>query len=142
METWGGTSGRRPWRVVVATLAAATLLLSAGCGGAGPSWHGGTGPSGAGSPTPKPSTVAVTEPAANATGVGAITAVKYTSEDPDHTSVVVKDSSSRRWVPILPQPGTVRVTSPPVGRAYSRRGLGPTAPADEFGDEALTQVPR
>jgi lipoprotein-anchoring transpeptidase ErfK/SrfK len=98
METWGGSSSRRPWRVAIATLTAATLLLSAGCGGAGPAWYGGTGPKGAGSPspTPKPSTVAVTRPAPNATGVAAITDVKYTSEDPKHTSIVVKDSDGTK----------------------------------------------
>jgi lipoprotein-anchoring transpeptidase ErfK/SrfK len=104
METWGGPSGRRPWRVVAATLAAATLLLSAGCGGgAGASWHSGTGArsAGSGSPAPKPSTVAVTEPAPNATGVAAITEVKYTSEDPEHTSVVVKDSDGTKVPGIL-----------------------------------------
>src|SRR4051794_19159599 len=95
METWGGTSGRRPWRAVVATLTAATLLLSAGCGGAGPSWHSG-GAAGSSSFAPKPSTVAVTQPAANAKGVAAITEVKYTSEDPAHTSVVVKDSDGTK----------------------------------------------
>jgi lipoprotein-anchoring transpeptidase ErfK/SrfK len=98
METWGGISGRRPWRVVMTALTAAALLLSAGCGGAGPAWHSGTGPSGAGSasPAPKPSTVAVTKPAPNATGVAAITEVKYTSEDPRHTSVEVKDSDGTK----------------------------------------------
>ena len=95
METWGGTSGRRLWRVAMATLTAATLLLSAGCGGTGPSWHSG-GTAGSASSAPKRSTVAVTQPAANATGVAAITEVKYTSEDPAHTSVVVKDSDGTK----------------------------------------------
>jgi lipoprotein-anchoring transpeptidase ErfK/SrfK len=97
-----GRTGRRPWRIVAAALVAGTVLLSAGCnGGKSPSWQGGSQGSGSGSgssdngsPSPKPtlSTVAVTEPAANATGVEALAKVKYTSEDPENTSVEVKDS--------------------------------------------------
>jgi lipoprotein-anchoring transpeptidase ErfK/SrfK len=97
METWGGTSGRRPWRLVLASLTLAALLLSAGCGGAGPSWHdGGSGRGSSPSPVPKPSTVAVTQPAPNATGVAAIPEVKYTSEDPGKTSVQVKDADGTK----------------------------------------------
>ena len=40
--------------------------------------------------------MAVTQPAPNATGVAAITEVKYTSEDPAKTSVVVKDSDGTK----------------------------------------------
>jgi lipoprotein-anchoring transpeptidase ErfK/SrfK len=100
METWGGTSGRRPWRIAMATLAAGTLLLSAGCGGANtPSWHSGSRGNGVAvspSPAPKLSTVAVVQPAPSARNVAAITEVKYTSEDPSHTSVVVKDSDGKK----------------------------------------------
>jgi lipoprotein-anchoring transpeptidase ErfK/SrfK len=98
------TSGvRRSWRMVAAALVAGTVLLSAGCNGdESPSWQGGsqgTGSDGTGknapSPTPTQSTVAVTEPAANATGVEALAAVKYTSEDPANTSVAVKNSDGK-----------------------------------------------
>jgi lipoprotein-anchoring transpeptidase ErfK/SrfK len=88
---------------VAAALVAGTVLLSAGCnGGKSPSWQGGSQGNGSGgtdkntpSPAPTLSTVAVTEPAANATGIAALTEVKYTSEDPDNTSVVVKDADGK-----------------------------------------------
>jgi lipoprotein-anchoring transpeptidase ErfK/SrfK len=100
------TVGRRPWRIVAAALVAGTVLLSAGCNGEkSPSWQGGgsqnngngSGSSDNGSPSPKPtlSTVAVTTPAADATGVQALAAVKYTSEDPENTSVTVKGSDGK-----------------------------------------------
>jgi hypothetical protein len=107
METSGvrpaGRSGRRPWRIVMAALVAGTVLLSAGCNGdKSSSWQGGSQGSGssgtdqnAPSPAPTLSTVAVTEPAANATGVEALAAVKYTSEDPENTSVAVKDADGK-----------------------------------------------
>jgi lipoprotein-anchoring transpeptidase ErfK/SrfK len=93
-----GRAGRRPWRIVAAALVAGTLLLSAGCSGdKSPSWKGGSQGNGSGSaasPSPEPtlSTVAVTQPAPDATDVVASTEVKYTSEDPENTSVVVKDA--------------------------------------------------
>jgi lipoprotein-anchoring transpeptidase ErfK/SrfK len=93
-----GRAGRRPWRIVAAALVAGTLLLSAGCSGdKSPSWKGGSQGDGSGnaaSPSPEPtlSTVAVTQPAPDATDVVASTEVKYTSEDPENTSVVVKDA--------------------------------------------------
>jgi lipoprotein-anchoring transpeptidase ErfK/SrfK len=89
---------------VAAALVAGTVLLTAGCnGGKSTSWQGGsqgngsggTGNTGSPSPAPPQSTVAVTEPAANATGVEALAEVKYTSEDPDNTSVVVKDADGK-----------------------------------------------
>jgi lipoprotein-anchoring transpeptidase ErfK/SrfK len=96
-----GRAGRAPWRIVAAALVAGTVLLVAGCDGdKSPSWQGGGsqgskgGTSSAQSPSPKPteSTVAVTQPAAAAKDVVASTEVKYTSDDPANTSVVVKDS--------------------------------------------------
>ena len=91
---------RRPWRVAAAALIAGTVLLSSGCGHGdkSPTWQG-TGASaqadgGASAPSPPPtlSTVAVTSPAAEAKGVEAITEVKYTSDDPENTTVTVTDA--------------------------------------------------
>jgi lipoprotein-anchoring transpeptidase ErfK/SrfK len=94
-----GGAGRRPWRIVVAALVAGALLVTAGCSGdKSPSWKGGSqagGTSPAQSPSPQPtlSTVAVTQPGADAKDVVASTEVKYTSEDPANTTVVVKDAA-------------------------------------------------
>jgi lipoprotein-anchoring transpeptidase ErfK/SrfK len=94
-----GRSGRRPWRILAAALVAGAVLLSAGCSGDdSPSWQGGgagnqAGASDAASPAPPASTVAVVEPAPNAKGVAALAEVKYTTEDADNTSVVVKNAS-------------------------------------------------
>ncbi|WP_433375851.1 Ig-like domain-containing protein [Actinoplanes sp. CA-142083] len=96
---------RRPWRIAAVGLIAGTVLLSSGCGHGdkSPTWQGGadqtqaadggSGTDGA-SPSPSPtlSTVAVVSPAADATNVTAITEVKYTSEDPENTSVTVTDA--------------------------------------------------
>ena len=93
-----GRAGRRPWRIAAAALVACAVLLTAGCSGdKSPSWQGGSqgnGESPDKSPSPEPtlSTVAVTQPAADAKDVVASTEVKYTSEDPENTSVEVKDS--------------------------------------------------
>ncbi|WP_199515384.1 L,D-transpeptidase [Nucisporomicrobium flavum] len=98
-----GPAGRRRWRTSAVALVAASVLLSAGCSGddksGSPSWQGGSqggdaspGASGAPSPAPTLSTVAVTSPAAEATGVEAITEIKYESEDPGNTTVEVKDA--------------------------------------------------
>ncbi|MFI5936840.1 Ig-like domain-containing protein [Actinoplanes sp. NPDC051494] len=98
-----GQAGKQRWRAAAAAMVAATVLLSAGCSGGGddssatPQWQGGSqgsGEPGAESPSPQPtlSTVAVTAPAADATGVKAITEIKYTSEDPSNTTVEVKDA--------------------------------------------------
>jgi hypothetical protein len=67
-----GRAGRAPWRIAVAALVAGTVLLAAGCSDdKSPSWQGGgqgsaTNSAGAPSPTPTLSTVAVTQPAADA----------------------------------------------------------------------------
>jgi lipoprotein-anchoring transpeptidase ErfK/SrfK len=97
-----GRAGHRPWRIVTATLVAAAVLLSAGCSGdKTPSWQGGGPGNGAGSsasaspPPPPPSTVAVTQPEADAKNVVASTEVKYSSEDPENTTVTVKDSDGK-----------------------------------------------
>jgi lipoprotein-anchoring transpeptidase ErfK/SrfK len=94
------TSGfRRPWRMAAVALIAGSVLLSSGCGhdDKSPSWQGGSQAGGASSaaasesPSPAPtlSTVAVVAPAADATDVAALTDVKYTSEDPENTTVAV-----------------------------------------------------
>jgi lipoprotein-anchoring transpeptidase ErfK/SrfK len=75
-------------------LIAGTVLLASGCGhGAkSPSWKGGGAQAGE-SPAPVQSTVAVVSPEANATGVVAITPIKYTSDDPENTTVKVADAT-------------------------------------------------
>lgn len=110
---------KRPWRIAAIALVAGSVLLSSGCGKAdkSPSWQGGSAGSSAGaaqapSPSPAPtlSTVAVVSPAADATGVVAVTEVKYTSEDPANTTVSVAapdgsevkgtlDKDSKVWKP-------------------------------------------
>ena len=97
-----GRTGRGRWRTIAAAVAAGAVLLSAGCSGdKSPSWQGGSSGDGgsasapAGTPeSPKPpeSTVAVTTPEAGASGVEALTQVKYSTEDPENTTVTVKDS--------------------------------------------------
>ena len=95
------TSGvRRPWRMAGIALIAGTVMLASGCGHGekSPSWQGGGsqagGSSSGGTPSPAPtqSTVAVVSPKANETGVVAITPIKYTSEDPENTTVKVTDA--------------------------------------------------
>ena len=97
---------RRPWRVAAAALIAGTVLLSSGCGHGdkSPSWQGGGNDSSqagggtnsaAPSPSPTLSTVAVVSPKADATGVVAVTEVKYTSEDPENTTVAVTDAAGK-----------------------------------------------
>ncbi|MFI5891153.1 Ig-like domain-containing protein [Actinoplanes sp. NPDC051513] len=95
---------RRPWRIAAVALIAGTVLLSSGCGHGdkSPTWQGGgesqaaDGGTGADAATPSPtptlSTVAVVSPAAEATNVTAVTEVKYTSEDPENTTVTVTDA--------------------------------------------------
>jgi lipoprotein-anchoring transpeptidase ErfK/SrfK len=84
---------RRPWRLAGVALIAGMVMLASGCGHGAKSaaWKGGAGSNG--SPSPVPSTVAVVSPAANATGVVAITGIKYTSDDPENTAVKVTDAS-------------------------------------------------
>jgi lipoprotein-anchoring transpeptidase ErfK/SrfK len=112
------TGVRRPWRMAAAALTAGTVLLASGCGHGdkSPSWQGGSqaggGAAASQSPSPAPtlSTVAVVSPAADATGVIAVAPVKYTSEDPENTTVKVTgpdggqvkgtlDKDSRTWTP-------------------------------------------
>jgi lipoprotein-anchoring transpeptidase ErfK/SrfK len=114
----GGPAARR-WRTAAAALAACAVLVSAGCSGKddSPSWQGG-GQGDAGgaqatepaSPAPPLSTVSVTSPEPNATGVKALTEVKYDSEDPENTTVKVTDDDgkevdgeldkdARKWTP-------------------------------------------
>src|SRR4051812_40145611 len=91
-----GRAGRR-WRMAAAAVAAGAVLLSAGCSDdKSPTWQGGSqgdGATASASPAPPESTVAVTSPKANATGVEALTQIKYASEDPDNTTVSVKNAS-------------------------------------------------
>jgi lipoprotein-anchoring transpeptidase ErfK/SrfK len=90
--------GRRRVRATLVALLAGSLLFTAACSGSkSPSWQGGSNNAGtaeSGSPSPQPtlSTVAVTSPAAAATGIEAWSDVKYTSEDPENTTVKVTDS--------------------------------------------------
>ena len=88
--------GRRPWRMAAVAVIAGTVLFSSGCsaGDKSSSWHGGDSSPSA-SPTPLPSTVAVVSPIPGATDVVAVTEVKYTSEDPENTSVAVTDPDGK-----------------------------------------------
>jgi lipoprotein-anchoring transpeptidase ErfK/SrfK len=109
------TSGlRRPRRMAAVALIVGSLLLTSACGGDDKpsSWQGGpagssAAPGEAPSPTPTLSTVAVVSPAADATDVVAITDVKYTSEDPENTSVTVTDPSGKEVEGTLDKDGKV-----------------------------------
>jgi lipoprotein-anchoring transpeptidase ErfK/SrfK len=70
------------------------VLLASGCtsGAKSPSWQGG-GSSSSASAAPTASTVVVVSPKSDATDVAAAVAVKYTSEDPERTTVKVTDPS-------------------------------------------------
>ena len=95
---------RRPWRSAAVAVIAGAVLLSSACGRGdkSPSWQngggdkqtagGGAAGSTAPSPAPTLSTVAVVSPAADATEVVAAAEVKYTSDDPENTSVTVTDA--------------------------------------------------
>ncbi|GGQ77743.1 hypothetical protein GCM10010166_54640 [Couchioplanes caeruleus subsp. azureus] len=76
---------------------AASVLLGAGCSGdeESPAWRDG-GSSSSPASQPAASTVAVTSPAADATGVMASTDIKYSSEDPANTSVEVADADGNK----------------------------------------------
>ena len=94
----GGAATRR-WRTTVAALAALTVLAGAGCSGKdeSPSWQGGGDAGGAQATesapaAPPQSTVSVTSPEPDATGVKALTEVKYDTEDADATTVKVTDA--------------------------------------------------
>lgn len=94
-----GRAGAPRWRTIAAALAAGAVLLSAGCSGKdeSPAWQGGgakgdaAGGASSASPAPPQSTVSVTSPEPEATGVKALTEVKYTTEDPQNTTVTVTD---------------------------------------------------
>jgi lipoprotein-anchoring transpeptidase ErfK/SrfK len=94
---------RRPWQLAGIALLAGMVLLASGCshGDKPAAWQGGGGSQqsagaktddGAPAPAPTQSTVAVISPKADATGIVAITPVKYSSEDPENTTVKVTDS--------------------------------------------------
>ncbi|GID26912.1 L,D-transpeptidase [Paractinoplanes brasiliensis] len=93
MKTWG-------FKKAVVALAATSVLLTSACGDGdskSSSWEGGDAKPGSSAgpekaPEALPSTVAVTEPAAGATGVVAISPIKFTSEDPENTEVKVTDA--------------------------------------------------
>nr|WP_231953554.1 Ig-like domain-containing protein [Actinoplanes derwentensis] len=113
---------------------ASTLLLTAACSGSDKaSWQGGgdtestTSSAGPAAPEPTLSTVAVTSPAADAKSVELWSEVKYSSEDPANTDVVVTnakgtevkgtlDKDKNVWVPsdslAWGTKYTVTVTSP------------------------------
>lgn len=109
-------SGRGRLHLAVSAVLAGTLLLTAACSGSEKaSWQGGgtestTATGDAASPEPTLSTVAVTSPAADAKSVELWSEVKYTSEDPANTDVVVTspkgnevkgtvDKDKNVWVP-------------------------------------------
>ncbi|MBU2669582.1 L,D-transpeptidase family protein [Actinoplanes bogorensis] len=92
MKTWG-------FKKAAVAIAASSLLLTSACGDGGKkssSWQGGGAQpgssAGATSEAPQPSTVAVTEPAADAKNVVAISPIKFTSEDAENTEVKVTDA--------------------------------------------------
>jgi lipoprotein-anchoring transpeptidase ErfK/SrfK len=133
------TSGvGRPWRTAGVALIAATVLLASGCGhgGKSPSWQGGgsqAGSSNAPSPTPTLSTVAVVSPAADATGVIAVSPVKYTSDDPENTSVKVTtadgtevpgtvDKDAKTWTPTAALAYGTKFTVTVTGTASGDKG--------------------
>jgi lipoprotein-anchoring transpeptidase ErfK/SrfK len=96
------TGVKRQWRVAAVALIAGSVLLSSGCGsGKKSSWQGGAQPgssagaSGAPAPEATQSTVAVTSPAAEAKNVVAVSDVKYSSEDPENTTVTVTDPDGK-----------------------------------------------
>ncbi len=93
-----------------------SLLLTSACGGGDDkpsSWQGGAeagssaAPGESPSPAPTLSTVAVVSPKADATDVVAVTDVKYTSEDPDNTSVTVTDPAGKEVEGTLDKDGKV-----------------------------------
>ncbi|MEU8814702.1 Ig-like domain-containing protein [Actinoplanes sp. NPDC048796] len=105
MKTWG----MKRWRLAaISVIAASVVLSSAACGGGddkkSSAWQGAEPGSSAGAPAggseqseaPKPSTVAVTSPAADAKDVVAISPIKYTTEDADSTEVSVTDAAGKK----------------------------------------------
>ena len=132
------TSGvGRARRIAGVALIAASVLLASGCGhGSKPSWQGGgsqAGGANAPSSTPTPSTVAVVSPAANATGVVAVSPVKYTSEDPENTTVTVAgpdgtqipgtvDKDAKTWTPSTALAYGTKYTVTVTGTASAGKG--------------------
>ncbi len=109
-----GRTGRGRLRLAVTVVLASTLLLTAACsGGDKPSWQGGgetESTTQSQAPAPALSTVAVTSPAADAKSVEIWSEVKYDSDDPANTDVVVTnakgtevkgtvDKDKNVWVP-------------------------------------------
>jgi lipoprotein-anchoring transpeptidase ErfK/SrfK len=91
-------------RIAAVALIAGSVLLSSGCGRGdkSSSWQGGGASAGASagaseqpSPAPTLSTVAVVSPATDATDVVAAAEVKYSSEDPENTTVSVTDAAGK-----------------------------------------------
>ena len=143
MKTWG-VKGR--WRLAAITVIAGSVLLSSGCGDGdkkSSSWQGGAQPgSSAGapggqgdepSPAPTLSTVAVTSPAAEAKDVGAIDPIKYTSEDPENTTVKVTDAQgeevegtldkdAKTWTPAKALPWGTKFTVTVTGAEAEGKG--------------------
>ncbi|HET6530393.1 MAG TPA: Ig-like domain-containing protein [Actinoplanes sp.] len=108
----GTRAGRGRWRQIAAALAAGAVLLSAGCSGdRDATWRDGTqgdgGSAPSASPAPPQSTVAITSPEADATGVEAFTEVKYSSEDPGNTTVTVEDADGEKVDGTLDKDNTV-----------------------------------
>jgi len=133
------TSGvGRPRRMAGVAVIAAAVLLASGCGHGdkSPSWQGGgsqAGGSDAPSPTPTLSTVAVVSPAADATGVVAVSPVKYTSDDPENTTVKVTtpdgaevagtvDKDAKTWTPSSALAYGTRYTVTVTGTASAGKG--------------------
>ena len=133
------TSGvGRPWRMAGVALIAATVLLASGCGhgSKSSSWQGGgTQAGGSSSPSPAPtlSTVAVVSPAIGATGVVAVSPVKYTSEDPANTTVKVTgpdgtevsgtvDKDTKTWTPDKALAYSTKYTVTVTGTASAGKG--------------------
>lgn len=90
-------------RMAAIALIAGSALLVSGCGSGdkSSSWQGGpqagasAGASGAPAPEPTLSTVAVVSPEPEATDVVAVADVKYTTEDPENTTVTVTDAAGK-----------------------------------------------
>lgn len=133
------TSGvGRPRRMAGVALIAACVLLASGCGhgSKSPSWQGGgsqAGGTNGPSPTPTLSTVAVVSPAADATGVVAVSPVKYTSEDPENTTVAVTapdgtevagtvDKDAKTWTPSKALAYGTKYTVTVTGTASAGKG--------------------
>ena len=121
---------RRPWRVTAAALIAGAVLLSSGCGSGdkAPSWQGGgskaegggdSAPSETPSPEPTLSTVAVVSPATDAKNVVAATEVKYTSDDPENTTVEVTGPDGKLVTGTLDKDG--KVWRPAKALAYGTK---------------------